>query len=504
MKYGLELDVGDFISKADARCDQQTRLSPAKLADALNSEPALRVKDLANEKLLQISLAVTPVKSFRELQGYIRSRPGTACALATVAGEGQRGTQLVAVYREAYGKSNALVAKARLKAKSRLGPLQTFAAEAFQGAVIIDPVVVRLMKFEVEESRMLDLQVPAESAEYLEACCGGASTSSGASSELARSLASQTCASLAGLALCAAGACTDVAAASSCSLVLDLMGRHLVDRAVQAEGCRSLDRLLLACPREYDRECVIEAITAAMRRHTGDAEVQEVACAALSTCLREPRPELKSEAASQGSIEQVVGAMRQFPESATLQTWACGAIASLSAGHPMNQTAFAGARGIEAIAAAMETHLAVAQLQTMACGAFGNLAANHTNNQTAVAGSGGIELIIASMRQHAAEPSVQQAAIGALWCMAQKHPENQVLTARLGGTELIIAGVQRYPADGALKHVATGALQILVPGLGDALLGAQGPSKAWASPGSTPRVGAIGATSRGVRLPAGY
>merc|ERR1719203_1793087 len=79
-KYGLQLDESDFVSKARARCDTADRSSPSRLAAALNSEPALRLKDVANDRVVQLQLQVSSITSFAELRSHIRRWPGTASA----------------------------------------------------------------------------------------------------------------------------------------------------------------------------------------------------------------------------------------------------------------------------------------------------------------------------------------------------------------------------------------------------------------------------------------
>eukprot|EP00927_Polykrikos_kofoidii_P031600 TRINITY_DN27143_c0_g1_i2.p1 TRINITY_DN27143_c0_g1~~TRINITY_DN27143_c0_g1_i2.p1 ORF type:complete len:534 (-),score=90.11 TRINITY_DN27143_c0_g1_i2:94-1695(-) len=482
LKYGEQLDDADFMSKAEVRCDRGARLSPSGLAQALNSEPALRLKDVANERLLQVELKVQEVHSFRELQSYIRSRPGTACAVTSVAcsSSGAGRPQMVAAYREAYRDSKTLVAKARVRATSRVGVLHSFQEDTFHGAVILDPVIVRVLKYEAEQSRMLELQTPSISAEYGRTCDGRTTSDS--------EFAARTCSVLAGL-----GGSDDVTEASGGPEKIAAGACGL------ASACRVLGSFLPEFSKAFgcaEAASAVEAITTAMRRHTGVLEVQEAACSALAAGVVGGLKELQSAAASHGAIEQVSGAMRQFASAPGLQMWACGALASLTASHPVNQTAVLGIRAQDLVIAAMDRHGTSAALQTMACGALGTLAAGHSNNQTAIAAGGGLERVLAAMRRHPETPAVLQAAVGALWCAAQKHQENQALVARMGGPELVVEAVRRYPGDHALRHVATGVLQVVVPGLGDALArgGTPGPNHGPSQGPGTPGAGGGGQT----------
>merc|ERR1719265_1310089 len=98
----------------------------------------------------------------------MRRWPGTACAVAVLddGGAASGNEQLVAAYREAYGDQHMLVGKTRVKSTGRSGPLRAFGEDGFITAVVLDPVIVRMLRYESEESRMLDLQIPLISAEY--------------------------------------------------------------------------------------------------------------------------------------------------------------------------------------------------------------------------------------------------------------------------------------------------------------------------------------------------
>mmetsp|Transcript_25877 Transcript_25877/g.74169 ORF Transcript_25877/g.74169 Transcript_25877/m.74169 type:complete len:526 (-) Transcript_25877:239-1816(-) len=458
LKYGTQLDEADFLGKARVRCDPGARLLPERLVDALNEEPALRVKDVGNERLLQLQLRATPVSTFGELVGLVRRWPGTACAVASV-GVGGRKAQLVSPCREAYGNAGALVARTWMKSTGRLGPLHTFSEDSFNGAVLLDPVIVRVLKYESEPNRMLDLHIPPVSTEY---DCAHKNQAS----EVA--LATSVCSLLADMVPRPGGG---DAAARGCALVADFMARHAGEAALQAAACHALRTLAAGCGAAGllgEAQLAVETVIAAMRRHSAEPDVQEAACAVLAgvtACCAE----LQSITFTNGGLEQVVGSMRQFPDEVELQTWACGALASLAANHPMNQSAMTGSRAIDSVVAAMERHPSNAQLQTMACGALGNMAANNQNNQAAIAATGGLQLIVAAMREHLESVPVQLSAIGALWCLAKGNPEGQAAVARVGGAELTVSALERHNGDCSLRAMASGALQIFVPGLEGAM-----------------------------------
>eukprot|EP00434_Breviolum_minutum_P008279 symbB.v1.2.007307.t1/scaffold447.1/size204395/4 len=214
------------MAKKKARCGPE--LQPGKLVHALNAEPALKVKDASNERLLQLQLQTTTMSSFAELQNSLRRWPGTACALAAVglAGVG-RNVQLVAPYREAYGTKDALVARTRPKSNGGVGPLHTFKAETFTAAVVIEPVIERLLKYQPESSVMLELQTPAECPEFGKFAVAF---------DAEESLAERFCGALAAL----APASTDCGATASCLLAKELMSRHPKAPDMQVAGCKVL------------------------------------------------------------------------------------------------------------------------------------------------------------------------------------------------------------------------------------------------------------------------
>ncbi|CAJ1411157.1 unnamed protein product [Effrenium voratum] len=460
LKYGLQLDEPDFVGKAKARCGDH--LEPGLLAAALNAEPALKVKDAGNERLVQLRLRVTTMSSFWELQGYLRRWPGTACALAAVglAGPG-RNVQLVAPFREAYGARESLVAKARPKIQGGVGPLQTFGQESFSTAVVLEPVIEHVLRYQPQSNAMMELQTPVECPEFRR---------SAAAFNAEVSLAERFCGALAAL----APASADRSATASCLLAKELMTRHPDVADMQIAGCRVLGGWLRQCADSFSvhQACAtMEALTAAMRRHSAHPAVQEAAAAALSLG---DWPELQAAASTNGAVEEVVAAMRRFPGDPELQASACAALAGLASNHLLNQSSIMACGSIEVILTAMVNFPQHVRLQSMACGALGNLAAKNPNNQAAVASAGGLQRVVAALHAHHGRCMVATAALGALWHLAKRHHVNREAAGRLGVVELATAALQRYPDDRGLKIAASGVLQCLVPGLAEALAGQVG------------------------------
>eukprot|EP00435_Cladocopium_sp_Y103_P037318 s554_g9.t2 len=230
------LGLGRGVEQVPVKCARcGPELQPRKLVHALNAEPALKVKDANNERLLQLRLQTTTMSSFPELQNCIRRWPGTACALAAVglAGVG-RNVQLVAPYREAYGTKDALVARTRPKSNGGVGPLHTFKVETFTTAVVIEPVIERLLKYQPESSVMLELQTPAECFEFAK---------SAIAFDTEVGLAERFCGALAAL----APATADCGATASCLLAKELMSRHPKAADMQVAGCKVHKGILGIC-----------------------------------------------------------------------------------------------------------------------------------------------------------------------------------------------------------------------------------------------------------------
>jgi len=456
----MQLDEFDFVSKAKARCTAQERCDPRRLCEALNAEPALKVKDASNERLIQLHLRLTTVASYAELQGFIRRWPGTACAVAAVGlGGADRNVQFAAVFREAYGDSDVLVAKTRAKAYGGVGPLHMFAAADFHGAVVLEPVIEHVLKYEPEANVMIELKSPPQCQEFEKSA-----------------VAFDAEAALSSRALCAAAALAPRGdgPSASCLLAKELMVRHPTASDIQTAGCRVLGSWLRGCQSsfsDYQAFGTVEAIAAAMRRHSANARLQEAAASALSSAASWPA--MQAAATNNGATEEIVSAMRRFPTDPELLAAACSGLAGLAANHPLNQSALLGCRSIEVIVSAMDAFVHHARLQTMACGALGNLAANSPNNQAAIASRGGLQRVVNVLKHHQLNPV-------AVWCLMKQHLANTEMAAQLGVAELSAAALQRHPDERGVRSMASCVLQSLVPGLSEALaVAGSGTRRAW-------------------------
>jgi len=443
VKYGLAIDDADFLSKAAARCDLHEKITTSVLVEALNEEPALKLKDAANDRLLQIRFDCQVLDSFGELQNEIGKRPGLACAVAEVSSDrpGLR-AHPVAVFRKSYSQTDDGLTGRSTWDASR--PIRHFNATDFQSAVVIDPVLLK-----VHDLKMLELQMPAITEEYANAEVPESDQSE---------VAVQTCLVLAGISCGAQGAKRQEAAKRACDLASGFMARYPSDLAVQESACQVLGNL--AAEAGPSLISTVSQVTTTMRRHSSSAVVQEAACKALAS-LAGGGSVCQSSITSSGGVEQIIRAMKGHPDSAGVQTWACGALAGLAINHPANQSAVMAAKGLEAIGIGMKRHISIARVQAMACGALGNLASNHRNNQVAIAACSGISWITAGMRKHSESAEVQQSACAALWCIGAKHQENQTAIGADGGIELIVAAMKQHQGNSGVQVMVRGALRSL-------------------------------------------
>lgn len=461
LKYGQQIDENDFIGKAKARCTSADRWSPHLLVEALNAEPGLKVKDEQNDRLFQMQIDTTKVESFAELQGFVRRLTGTACAFGAITrGSAGRNMQFVAVFREAYSSEDTLVGKTRTTTLGRVGPLSSFTAHNFHAAVIMDPIIVRAVRYDADRNHMLDLQVPDVSPEFL---------TSQVRLRAQVDLASDICEIL--MQLAPGTQYSDEHSRGLVELVTRLMLSNPRVVSLQIATCTVLGHVLRQCRGTAalgTGTMAIEAVIGSMRRFASHPEVQKAACRALSR-LPASLPELQSVAATNGAIEQTVCAMRRFPEDPALLSLACGALAGLSANHLMNQSVVAANHGIDVIFDSIGRFFDDEELLASAFGAFANLSAGNANNQAAIAAVGGLHQAMDILQQYSSNPYVLTSAIVALWCIIKNNPTNLSLANRHGAAELIVKAVQDHPEDNSLREMSSGALQSLIPGLGKAM-----------------------------------
>merc|ERR1712216_1707 len=158
------------------------------------------------------------------------------------------GAHPVAVFRTSYSQRDTLTGRSTWDAAR---PLRRFDASDFQGAVVIDPIVLKMQNL-----KMLELQVPATTAEYIDA----EQTTESRESKLA----AQTCLVLAGVSSGAQGSKRQEAAKHACDLASGFMAQYPSDPAVQESACQLIGNL--AAEAGPSLISLASQVTAAMRR----------------------------------------------------------------------------------------------------------------------------------------------------------------------------------------------------------------------------------------------
>lgn len=117
------------------------------------------------------------------------------------------------------------------------------------------------------------------------------------------------------------------------SVVLTAMERHLPSLRIQLLGFRALRTLLVKAGERWD---AIEAAGAipifvkAMRKHSNDVVIQGLAITFLAMVVREVGSRPRQEAIDLGSVELVLGAMRNFDDDPRLLHTGCYALHQLN------------------------------------------------------------------------------------------------------------------------------------------------------------------------------
>ncbi|CAJ1356461.1 unnamed protein product, partial [Effrenium voratum] len=158
MKYGLSLDMDDFLRKVDSLCRAQLSgedWDPWQVVNCFNSIKDMRFRSRDASKILALRLEPESVVFDRLLQ-EVRLMTGTSCAVAVVG----RRPSAVAVFRESYGAPafSALVGRGGAHAE----PLVVFGPPEVQQALLLGVSVVEVLRHDAEKEAL-----PALRAEYV-------------------------------------------------------------------------------------------------------------------------------------------------------------------------------------------------------------------------------------------------------------------------------------------------------------------------------------------------
>jgi hypothetical protein len=156
----------------------------------------------------------------------------------------------------------------------------------------------------------------------------------------------------------------------------------------------------------------------------------------------------------------VVAALRAHSGAANVQDYGCYALGHLTTSHAANKTAVAAAGGIEAVVAALRAHSGAANVQERGCYALAHLTTSHAANQTAVAAAGGIEAVVAALRAHSGAANVQDYGCYALRVLAGT-PARTAAIKRAGTIKLAEVARARFAPETEAHKEAVQLLAVL-------------------------------------------
>jgi len=200
---------------------------------------------------------------------------------------------------------------------------------------------------------------------------------------------------------------------------------------------------------ERQKNADVKQVLQKMRAEPASAEVQHDGCTEL-VILAADNDDNKTAIAAAGGIPVVLAAMKAHTGHADVQRRGCGALGSLAV-NADNKTAIAAAGGIPVVLAAMKAHTGHADVQCQGCRALGNLAAN-ADNQTAIAAAGGIPVVLAAMKAHKGHVDVQEHGCCALGNIGWSDPTLQKCIEDEGGVVVVQAAIAAAGATAQCKE----------------------------------------------------
>jgi hypothetical protein len=243
----------------------------------------------------------------------------------------------------------------------------------------------------------------------------------------------------------------DAAAADALNAVVGALRQHVhhADLAKARLSCSCAADAAARCGARQQSYCDLRdaapALVAALRAHSGDAEVQAYCCCVLRYITRRrPRNLLKAGAA--GANEAVVAAMRANGD-VRLQVEGCFALGVMcqddNAAHQVKAGA---AGGVEAVLAALRAFPAIADVTEIALFALDALVHHNATNQRTAGAAGAVEAVLGCMRgAHIADANVQDNACMALGGLIKcdDHPNLNLRAAHASGALDAVAAVMR-------------------------------------------------------------
>ncbi|CAK9102882.1 Uncharacterized protein SCF082_LOCUS48070 [Durusdinium trenchii] len=163
MKYGLSLDIDDFVRKVESLCRAQLNgddWDPLQIVSCLNGIKDMRFRTRDAARILELRLEPRSTESFQSLAEEVHSTLGTSSAVAVVINPSGGPRAAVAVFREDYAHpQSALVGRC---ADLSSEPLITFTSGQLDYALMLGVSIAEVLRLEGEAEAS-----PSLRAEYL-------------------------------------------------------------------------------------------------------------------------------------------------------------------------------------------------------------------------------------------------------------------------------------------------------------------------------------------------
>ena len=171
MKYGVSLDIDDFIRKVDSLCRAQLHgedWDPVQVVSCFNGIKDMHFRTRDASRILELRLEPRTTQSFESLVEEVTFMLGTSSAVAVVTSRGNP-SAAVAVFREEYGRSGGLVGRSYDLSSE---PLVAFTSNQFDYALMLNVSIVEVLRQGEAEA------LPRFRAEYLSLNNSGKASSS--------------------------------------------------------------------------------------------------------------------------------------------------------------------------------------------------------------------------------------------------------------------------------------------------------------------------------------
>jgi hypothetical protein len=264
-----------------------------------------------------------------------------------------------------------------------------------------------------------------------------------------------------------------VAEAGGIPRILTTLQLHYADcYLIALECCGALSHLATedtANQTEIASRDGFALIVAAMQSYPTESDLQNLACLAVRSLVKDNTDNQVLFAQQPGGIEAILAFMQRDLDEEVAQCFCCEVFYVLS-------QSIGSAHGIDAILTAMrrhsgeeaeeedDLHLFEAEnsvpsyVQVCGMGALSQLALNESNKSRIVE-LGGIHIIVSAMRRHIANARVQEMGCLAIGSLAREDRKNVVRIGHLEhGFHALAAASEKYPDNSQVQSAVSGAL----------------------------------------------